>query len=199
METKDNNKYAEFARARNKVKAISKRAQNELEKNICGNLKDNPKRFWGYLKSRTRIKERIPDLERLDRNGVAFTYNEKADELSQFFKSVYIYEPTWTLPNVLHPDVRGINKQLEFIDISENMIEMKLAAMKPGKPHGLDKIHPRLPKELSFEVSEPLKVIFETSLRQSKLPSIWKLASITAIFKKGNNKYPGNYRPCNPM
>ena len=56
METKDKSKYAEFARARNKVKAISKRAQKELERNIRGNLKDSPK----------LIKERIPDLERLD-------------------------------------------------------------------------------------------------------------------------------------
>ena len=47
METKDKNKYAEFARARNKVKAISKRAQKELERNICGNLKDNPETFLG--------------------------------------------------------------------------------------------------------------------------------------------------------
>ena len=195
METKDKNKYAEFARARNKVMAISKRAQKELERNICGNLKDNPKRFWGYLKSRTRIKERIPDLERLDGNGVASTDTEKADELSKYFKSVYICELTGTLPMVLHPNVRGINKQLESIEISENMIEMKLAALQPGKSSGLDKIHTRLLKELLFEVSEPLKVIFETSLRHSKLPSIWKLASITAIFKKGNKKYPGNYRP----
>ena len=55
METKDKSKYAEFARARNKVTVISKRAEKELEKKICGNLKDYPK----------RIKERIPDLERL--------------------------------------------------------------------------------------------------------------------------------------
>ena len=102
-----------------------------------------------YLKSRTRIKERIPDLERLDGNGVASTDNEKANDLSKYFKSVYICEPTGTLPMVLHPNVRGINKQLESIEISENMIEMKLAALKPGKSSGLDKIHTRLLKELS--------------------------------------------------
>ena len=61
---------------------------------------------------------------------------------------------------VLHHKVKGINKQLECIEIYENMIEMKLAALKPGKSPGLDKIHTRLIKELSFEVSEPLKVIF---------------------------------------
>ena len=81
METKDKSKYAEYSRARNKVNAISKRAQKELERNICGNLK---------YKSHTRIKERIPNLERLDGNGVASTDNKNADELFNFFKSVYI-------------------------------------------------------------------------------------------------------------
>ena len=56
METNDKSKYAEFARARNKVKALSKRAQKEPQRNIYGNLKDSPK----------LIKERIPVLERLD-------------------------------------------------------------------------------------------------------------------------------------
>ena len=56
METKDKSKYAEFAIARNTVKTISKRAQKELERNICGTSKDSPK----------QIKERIPNLEKLD-------------------------------------------------------------------------------------------------------------------------------------
>ena len=56
METKDKSKYAAFAIARNKVKTISKRAQKELERNICGTSKDSPK----------QIKEMIPDLEKLD-------------------------------------------------------------------------------------------------------------------------------------
>ena len=31
-------------------------------------------------------------------------------------------------PGVLHPKARGINKQLESIEISENMIEIKIGA-----------------------------------------------------------------------
>ena len=109
METKDKTKYAEFARARNKVKAISKRAQKELGRNIYGTLKNNHQHFWAISSPATRIKDRIPDLERLDGNGVASTDKEKADEPSKYFKSVYIYEPTGTLPMVSHPKVRGIN------------------------------------------------------------------------------------------
>ena len=67
------------------------------------------------------------------------------------------------------------------------MIEMKIAALKHGKSPGLNKIHPRLLKERSFEVSDPLKIIFETSLRQSKQISICKLASKTVIFKNKQN------------
>ena len=112
--------------------------------------------------------------------GVASTDTEKTDKLSKFSTSVYIDEPTETLQKVLHHKVSPLK-------LAKNMIEIKLATLKPEKLPILDKIHPRLLKELSFEVGEPLKVIFETLLRQSKLPSIWKLGSITPIFKKEKN------------
>ena len=72
---------------------------------------------------------------------------------------------------VLHPNVRGINKQLESIEISENMIEMKLAALKPVKSSGQDKIHTRLLKELihknnhRIEVT-PLWCTFKNNLKE---------------------------------
>ena len=46
-------------------------------------------------------------------------------------------------------------------------------------------------KELAF----PLTVIFNRSLGDGILPKEWKLANVTALFKKGNRSIPGNYRP----
>jgi hypothetical protein len=41
----------------------------------------------------------------------------------------------------------------------------------------------------------PLAKIFETSIKTGLLPEDGKGANITAIFKKGNKKVAGNYRP----
>ena len=67
--------------------------------------------------------------------------------------------------------------------------------LKISKAPGPDQLHPRLLKELSEEISLPLEIIFNQSLKQGCLPKIWKVGEISAIFKKGNRRVAGNYRP----
>ena len=56
-----------------------------------------------------------------------------------------------------------------------------------------------LPAEF-FKVTDcfvrfPLSVIFNLSIQTGELPGIWKVASVTPIFKKGSPSDPANYRP----
>ena len=44
-------------------------------------------------------------------------------------------------------------------------------------------------------MARPLKIIFEESVKNSRLPDVWKSANITALFDMGDKKKPGNYRP----
>ncbi|CAM5157187.1 unnamed protein product [Eretmochelys imbricata] len=56
-------------------------------------------------------------------------------------------------------------------------------------------MHPRILKELTEAISEPLAIIFEKSWKMGDIPEDWKRANIMSIYKKGNKDNLGNYRP----
>ena len=88
--------------------------------------------------------------------------------------------------NVLH---------LEHIDILTESVEKKLNKLKPFSAPGPDSISPTMLKELSNVLSFPLAIIFQKSLNEQYVPTDWKQANVTPIFKKGSTFDPGNYRP----
>ena len=50
-------------------------------------------------------------------------------------------------------------------------------------------------KEMAFELSPSLTLLFNSSLKQGRIPDDWKIASVTPTFKKGNHSNSTNYRP----
>ena len=42
------------------------------ENNIASRLRNNPKRFWTYVKSKTKIKSSIPDQSTKPSNGIVY-------------------------------------------------------------------------------------------------------------------------------
>ena len=67
--------------------------------------------------------------------------------------------------------------------------------MKDNKSSGVDGIPPKLLKEIVEQISTPLAIFFNLSLEEGKVPSEWKEANITPLFKKGSRNKPENYRP----
>ncbi len=79
--------------------------------------------------------------------------------------------------------------------ITEKKVAEKLDNLKIDKSSGVDALHPRVFKELKNELVNPLKQIFEISLKSGKLPEDWRSGIITAIHKKGSKAKVENYRP----
>ena len=74
-------------------------------------------------------------------------------------------------------------------------MQQKLEELNCNKSQGPDEINPRLLKELSSVVAEPLAKMFQYSFVQGVVPNDWREANITALFKKGSKGASQNYRP----
>ncbi len=74
------------------------------------------------------------------------------------------------------------------------MVKKKLDSLNPNKSPGVDKHHPRVLKELKDQLVSPLTKLFRKSLEEGFLPSVWRMANVTPIYKcKGKKESPNNY------
>ena len=95
------------------------------------------------------------------------------------------------------PDVptKKFDAVLKDVKISKDRIRKKILSLNIAKSPGPDRVLPRLLKELAEIILEPLEEMFNLSLQSTKMPELWKIGEISAIFKKGNRGSPMNYRP----
>ena len=142
------------------------------------------------MRSKTKVKAGISDLEKGD-GSYAHTDSEKAEVLNEFFSSVFTREDLKDIPE---PRSRNKEDILEDILITDEDVRKKLQKLNPTKSPGPDGLHPRVLKEAANEISQPLATIFNISMKEGRVPEDWKIAHVTAIFKKGKKTTPGNYR-----
>ena len=194
LETKSGEAYLQYTRARNQARWETRKAQREFEKKIAKESKKNPKKFWKFVNSKKKSPRNIPDIDKTDNKGSPRTTDdtEKAELFNQYFKKVFTDEDLVTVPEAVQ---KTVVSELKDIEITEAMVEKKLKEINQNKSPGPDNIHPRVIKELSGELAEPLTLIFKKSIEAGKLPTAWKDGHIVPIFKKGNKHKVENYRP----
>ena len=191
--TRQGKDYEKYIKQRNKCTREIKKAKKKHEKNIANECKENPKKFWKYVNDKCKSNVGISSLK--DKNGNLLTSDkERAEILNDFFTSVFLKEDTSNLPNISEGEFSK-GEFIKDIIITKEEVEKKLKALISDKAQGPDQIPPRVLKELHKELAEPLTILFRKSIESGIVPSDWKFAEVTAIFKKGNRTDPGNYRP----
>ncbi len=143
------------------------------------------------MNSKLKYKEAVADLN-TDGN-CATTDIDKANVLSNFFKKVFTEEDCNSIPSIPN---KLVDSTLEDIVFTQKEVEDLLKDIKTSKSPGPDRIHPRVLQECAQELSLPLFILFKKSINQGILPTDWKLASITPVYKNKGSKHDStNYRP----
>jgi len=117
------------------------------------------------------------------------------DLLNSYFASAFTNEDTDHLPPVkqVFPGVES--ECLSSFTITSDMVKAKLNRLKMNKAPGIDSVGTRMLLELVDEISEFLADLYNISLHTRDVPHDWKLANVTAVFKKGKKCSPSDYRP----
>ncbi len=148
------------------------------------------KRFWTFIKSVRKDYSGVAALK-VDGKTTADA-KEKADALNRQFESVFTHEDPIS-PQLLQDQSRF--PAMPEIEITVPGVQKMLERLKVHKACGPDAISPRMLKELAPVIAPMLTVIYQKSYDTGELPDDWKKANVVAIYKKGKNSDPSNYRP----
>ena len=148
------------------------------------------KRFWSYIKSLRKDTTGVAPLK--DSGRLFNAPKDKAEILSRQYQSVYTQEDQ----DSPVPEPEGVPYPcMKDFTVTEEGVEKLLHKSNPHKASGPDMIPARLLKECSKDLAPLLATIFNKSLQTGTVPTDWKKANVSAIFKKGQRYDPANYRP----
>ena len=137
-----------------------------MEEVVSGDLKQNPKRFYSYIKSKRQESEGVSSL--IDKNGfLQGDSTKRAEVLNDQFVSAYTKEDTERLPSKGPSPFSAMRK----IIVSPNGVTKLLRDLKPHKASGPDSIPTYILKVAADEISPVLTKIFQTSLDTGEVPA----------------------------
>ena len=187
----NNENYQMYQQARNVATNNIRYAKRDYERNIAIKSKDEPKLFWNYVRSHTKTREQVANLKQVD-GTITDDPSEKANILNSFFSSVFTKEDTENIPELSE---RYTNESLDTVKIEQTDTLKAIRKLKQSKSPGPDGIHNKILIETSEYLLEPLTKLFNKSMNSGKIPSEWKKAHVTPIFKSGDKHAANNYRP----
>lgn len=159
----------------------------------------SPKTYWKIMKMLIKSSKgsyNIPPLKNIINNTASdeFVYqdDEKCELLNKYFSLISTLEEN----NVPLPEFeQKTDNLISDIVVERSEIIDVINILNPNKASGPDIISHKMLKICPEKIAIPLQIIFNKSLCQCKYPSGWKIANVTAIFKKGDTSLPSNYRP----
>ena len=172
-----------------KIKLIS--AQDQYIKNSLDSaLKEKPKKFWSYIKSKKQDQIGIPPLNGNDK--VLTDSTSKPEVLSnRRFQQIFTKEDLSSIPSI----GCSVISAMESVILNREGIINLLTNLDSKKVKGPNNLPTTLLKITASEIAEAVTFLFSQSYESGQVPNDWRNAHVVPGFKKGEKHDPCNYRP----
>ena len=91
--------------------------------------------------------------------------------------------------------MNSTESKFSFQPITHNDVSELINNLNDHKAAGFDGITSPVLKKFNVYLSNPLSSIFNRSLKESSVPTLWKAAVVSPIQKKKGDISLGNFRP----
>ena len=181
--------YFKLQEATSVVSELISRRKEEYQNHLALKLSDpmtNAKTYWSLLKTFYNGKK-VPIIPPLViNNEIISDFEAKANHFNNFFASQCT--PLNNNSKIPENQTYKTNTKLSLIKFKNKKIINIIRSLNEDKAHGHDNISIRMLKICDTAIIEPLSIIFNNCINQSKFPNIWKRLNIFPIHKKGDKQ-----------
>ena len=128
-----------------------------------------------------------------DPESAIFEDQDKANILQKQFSSVFTREPDTDTPKLDNKKKTGASIYTLFV--TNEMVREEILNLNVNKSCGPDNVHPRLRIELAESLSKPISLLLNRTMEEGGIPTEWKSANVSPMYKKGSKNKAANYRP----
>ena len=168
---------------------------DQKESKAVGRIKSNPKYFYSYAKSLSKVKSSISML--INKEGNVLTDPQNiANTFQEQFCSVFSDpdSPFTKDPDFAEPEINSPCFDESFIICEEDII-CAINSIESNSACGPDGVPAVLLKNCAAELAVPLTLLWNESYRISTVPEFYKQTFVAPLFKKGDRARAANYRP----
>jgi hypothetical protein len=180
-----------FREIRNRCKSEIRQFNGRKQAKILDLAKKNKNVLYKYMRHCRRNKPSAFSLR--NRDGESTRDPAVVAELFREHNATIYSSPRIST----HPafPARNFNRPLVNLEFSEADVRELLIKTNPFSALGPDDVHPRILKEAATILASHLHKLFRRSLDEGAVPSLWKEAIVTPVFKSGDRLSPASYRP----
>ena len=193
--------WDDYKRQRNKVTSLK---CNAVKRFCCDTSLSakHPGEFWRKMKPLlpTSSGKNIQGVILVEDSGVVSDPGRVAEVFSDYFANIIQLGHRSDTDYTDHPSIRALSNvrfssEFNYSPVSTSYICNILDHLNPRKAVGVDGISPRILRLGSPVLAEKVTNLINFCILNRSLPSEWKQAHLTPVFKRGVDTDKANYRP----